>query len=142
MFSLTADQSKESINPKRGTNLLSKVMFMDTLTSGEPIGTDTLNAMPFANNKPVQIEEAPHTRFNTQTRRDFADLEQVYRNLTTFNDSGLNTLIKSNFIETRGSNRASREDSDPLQSRNTADIGADTVNAIKTGNLKLFLSAF
>ena len=117
-------------------------MFMDTLTSGEPIGTDTLNAMPFTNNKQVQIEEVPHTRFNTQTRRDFADLEQVYRNLTTFTDSGLNTLIKSNFIETRGSNPASREDSGPIQVRDSADIGLEAVDAIKAGKQKCFLSEF
>ncbi len=66
-------------------------MFLDTLTSGEQLGSGTINNNNNNNNtnktnfnennrasqKHVQINETQNTRFNTQTRRDLADLEQV-----------------------------------------------------------------
>jgi hypothetical protein len=61
------------------TNLLSKVMFLDTFTSGENAGSGTLNKQltTKSNQRHVQINDTQRTKFNTQTRRDLEDLEEV-----------------------------------------------------------------
>ncbi len=83
-------------------------MFLDTLTSGElnKTGNNTLNNRT---GKQVQINEgqqhylASQKLGGTQTRRDFDDLEQVYRNFANYNDSGLNTMIKTNLASNESS---------------------------------------
>lgn len=93
-------------NINNATNLLSKVMFMDTLGSNTlekipstiaqlnqtVIGGDSVNNAGLSKtgiHKQVNFS-------NTETRKDLADLEVVYRNLANFTDSGLNSLLKTN----------------------------------------------
>lgn len=76
-------------------NLLSKVMFVDSLESGL-LGAQTLG----------QINEtssglAQNSKMDTQTRQDFDELQQVYRNLATHTDTGLNTMNKTDNSEDR-----------------------------------------
>ena len=83
------------------TNLLSKVMFMDTLGSNTlvPSGTAQLNqTLSSGGNNGGLLKTATQKQVNfsnTETRRDLDDLANEYRNLANFTDSGLNSLIKT-----------------------------------------------
>ncbi|CAF1061606.1 unnamed protein product [Brachionus calyciflorus] len=92
-------QRKTTEKPLEATtpNLLSKVMFIDSLESSA-LGTQTLKQLQQETlRKNESLNEHNQTsKLNTQTRRDLADLEIVYRNLTTHTDSGLNTMIRAN----------------------------------------------
>jgi len=84
-----------------GTNLLSKVNFIETMPETTKAGGETRDfQIPMAQQKQFQINEARTVNFNnhndTQTRHDLDDIEQIYRNFATYTDSGLNTLIRTN----------------------------------------------
>lgn len=64
----------------------------------------------------------------TQTRRDLADLENVYRNLSSMTDSGLNTMLKT---VSPGSSGQRLEPIESIQSGDS-DFGLQTINAIRT----------
>ncbi len=108
------DRLAKTSDQANNTHLLSKVMFMDTMgtlekanmtnmvqlnptsisgnSMGGMTGNETLKMTPntLNNNTQRQVNFS-----NTESRRDYADLELVYRNLANYTDSGLNTLIKT-----------------------------------------------
>ena len=112
-------------------------MFLDSLTSGEMGKTGTLN-MPFTNkpSKQVQINESHNIRLGgTETRRDLADLEQVYRDLALHTDSGLNTMLRTNLSNSSTFNR-DQGDNNNISNRESyenynSDFGNQTIHAIK-----------
>jgi hypothetical protein len=89
------------IGTNNATNLLSKVMFMDTLGSNTLVPSATSG--PFnqtvsnGGNNAGLLKTATQKQVNfsnTETRRDLDDLANEYRNLAN-TDSGLNSLIKT-----------------------------------------------
>ncbi len=94
--------------------------------------TETTSTITTNNNVHIQ------SRLNTQTRRDLADLELVYRNLTT-NDSDLNTLNKT--MSANGNNLTTTGRAETIHQSNssvlTGDesnlVGLQTIQAIRTG---------
>lgn len=123
-------------------------MFLDSLTSGEMGKTGTLN-LPFTNKptKQVQINESNNIRLGgTETRRDLADLEQVYRDLALHTDSGLNTMLRTNQSTTSTINRErSQSEYSEYNNQNrtvsnrdsyenyNSDFGNQAIHAIKEG---------
>jgi hypothetical protein len=99
------------------TNLLSKVMFMDTLGSNTliPSGTGQLNQTTSSGGNNVGLLKTATQKqvnfSNTETRRDLDDLANEYRNLANFTDSGLNTLIKTTTI-------SNNEEEEPQKNEN------------------------
>ena len=144
-------------------------MFLDTVENANQTLHPIIAEEPSAHNEKIAEEPSAHneeqaqnkqpqsshqSRLNTQTRRDLADLEYVYRNLTTLTGSDLNSLIKT----TSANSEQHRETADvtskraqpPNQSFQSFDgvrrlenefsmtgesnFGLQTIHAIRTGN--------
>lgn len=124
------EQDSTRLKTLAATNLLSKVMFIDTLNDTK------LNATQ----RQVQISDTIKTlnpnNTDSQTRHDLDDLERVYRNLTTFTDSGLNTLIRTNqpsadhSLEPPNRSYDQTRDLNKTTSVNNSEIGLQAVHAI------------
>lgn len=107
-------------------------MFLDTLTSGELNKTGSTTLANNRTGKQVHINEGTHQQQKlggTQTRRDLEDLEQVYRNFAAYNDSGLNTMIKSNVLSNTQSGEFGTELKSNRHSRNSANSMGSNGNA-------------
>jgi hypothetical protein len=146
--------------------LIMKVLFLDTIDSANQTIRPVENSKndresPAKEESPQSTSErntqnsnqnggVHPSRLNTQTRRDLADLESVYRNFTTLNDSGVNTLIKttsantsagqSNLNQRNESFNATRQTENESVANNSlktseSNFGLQTINAIRTGNL-------
>jgi hypothetical protein len=113
------------------TNLLSKVILIDTLTSGERNG-ETINSKTEQTQNQVQINDTKIINNDSQTRRDFNDIEDYYRNYTNNN---LDTLTKTNYINESNSLQRTDiiyEDNHKRKSYSNNDFDLKAILAITT----------
>lgn len=121
------DNGPKSILQGTTPNLLSKVMFIDSLESGM-LGAHTLKQQ----DEIKQSSELEHySKMNTQTRQDLDELHAVYCNLTTHTDSGLNTMNKSMSSENRQDEKNVVQMENLNNSLYGSDIGLQAVNLVK-----------
>ena len=125
------DNTSKPILQGTTPNLLSKVMFIDSLESGM-LGAQTLKQI---NEVKHSSELEQNSKMNTQTRQDLDELHAVYRNLTTHADSGLNTMNKSSSYENQHEEKNDEKNLVQLENLNNSlynsDIGLQAVNLVK-----------
>jgi len=114
------------------TNLLSKVLLIDTLNSGDVNG-ETINPKTEQTQNQVQISDTKIINNDSQTRRDFNDIEDYYRN---YANNNLNTLLtKTNYINESNSLQRTNityEDNHKSNSYSNNNFGLKAILAITT----------